>query len=132
VVETIVAVCKNSALSNVYIQSRGTVVLNSRSQRAFLSSIGDSVNSKALQPSKFQIVRFLSHPDPSIRSRELDVISVLIDEKHLEIFIPEILSDVKLADSEFRTELVSKIYVATQRFAPKPAFGSFDSPSFKS
>jgi hypothetical protein len=84
-----------------------------------------SVDSMALQRYKSQIVQCLSHQDASIRRRALDVISALIDEKNVETLIPEILSYVKLADAEFRTELVSKIYAATQRFAPSPTW-NFD------
>jgi hypothetical protein len=84
-----------------------------------------SVDSMALQRYKTQIVQCLSHQDPSIRRRALDVISALIDDKNVETLIPEILSYVKLADAEFRTELVSKIYAATQRFAPTPIW-NFD------
>ena len=79
-----------------------------------------SVDSVALQRYKMQIVHCLNHNDPSIRRRALDVISALIDEQNVETLVPEILAYVKLADSEFRTELIAKIYSASQRFAPSP------------
>ena len=79
-----------------------------------------SVDSMALQRYKTQIVQCLDHNDPSIRRRALDVISALIDEQNVETLVPEILAYVKLADAEFRTELVAKIYSASQRFAPSP------------
>ncbi|KAH0788768.1 Adaptin N terminal region family protein [Histomonas meleagridis] len=78
---------------------------------------GDSV---ALQRYKSQIVRCLNNGDPSIRRRALDVISALVDENNVETLIPEVLDYVKLADKEFRVELVSKIYAAIQRFSPNP------------
>lgn len=84
-----------------------------------------SADSMALQRYKSQIVKCLDHKDPSIRRRALDVISALIDEKNVETLIPEILAYVKLADAEFRTELVAKIYSASQRFAPTPEW-NFD------
>lgn len=77
-----------------------------------------SVDSMALQRYKMQIVQCLNHNDPSVRRRALDVISALIDEQNVETLVPEILAYVKLADAEFRTELISKIYTASQRFAP--------------
>lgn len=84
-----------------------------------------SVDAMALQRYKIQIVQCLNHLDPSIRRRALDVISALIDEQNVETLVPEILAYVKLADAEFRTELVAKIYTASQRFAPSPEW-NFD------
>jgi len=83
---------------------------------------GDSI---ALQRYKTQVVQCLSHRDPSIRRRALDVISALVDEKNVETLIPEVLDYVKLADTEFRVELVAKIFTAVQRFAPSPEW-NFD------
>ena len=76
---------------------------------------GDSI---ALQRYKTKVVRCLSHRDGSIRRRALDVVSALVDENNVETLIPEVLDYVKLADSEFRVELVAKIFTAVQRFAP--------------
>jgi hypothetical protein len=84
-----------------------------------------SVDSMALQRYKSQIVQCLNHNDPSIRRRALDVISALIDEQNVEALIPEILEYVRLADAEFRSELIAKIYSASQRFAPSPEW-NFD------
>lgn len=83
---------------------------------------GDSI---ALQRYKTQVVQCLNHRDPSIRRRALDVVSALVDEKNVETLIPEVLDYVKLADSEFRAELVAKIFTAVQRFAPNPIW-NFD------
>ena len=84
-----------------------------------------SVDSMALQRYKKLIVKCLDHKDPSIRRRALDVISALIDESNAQTLIPEILVYMKLADSDFRSELVSKIYSATQKFAPNKVW-NFD------
>ena len=84
-----------------------------------------SVDTMALQRYKSKIVQCLNHPDPSIRRRALDVISALIDEQNVETLVPEILAYVKLADSEFRSELVAKIYNATQKYARSPEW-NFD------
>ncbi|EAY12493.1 Adaptin N terminal region family protein [Trichomonas vaginalis G3] len=75
-------------------------------------------DSMAIQRYKNAIVKCLDNKDPSVRRRALDVISALIDEKNVETLIPEILGFVKLSDSEFRAELIYKIYTATQKFAP--------------
>lgn len=130
-VETIVAVSKKSSLRGLGFNQVGRLLslndpnvlysaLSSFARVLYSGKIINrgSVDSMALQRYKSQIVKCLSHPDPSVRRRALDVISALIDEKNVEKLIPEILSYVRLADSEFRTELVAKIYSATQRFAP--------------
>jgi hypothetical protein len=133
-VETIVALCKKAALRGLAFNQVGRL-LSMKDPSVLYSALSSfarvlyaeraiinrgSVDSMALQRYKTQIVQCLSHPDPSIRRRALDVISALIDEKNVETLIPEILVYVKLADAEFRTELVSKIYAAAQRFAPTP------------
>ena len=131
-VETVVAVSKKSALRGLAFNQVGRLlsmkdpnVLYSAlssfarvlySQKAMISR--GSADSMALQRYKTQIVNCLDHKDPSIRRRALDVISALIDEKNVTTLIPEILSFVKLADTDFRSELIAKIYQATQRFAP--------------
>jgi hypothetical protein len=84
-----------------------------------------SVDSMALQRYKSAVVKCLDHNDPSIRRRALDVISALIDETNVETLIPEILAYVRLADAEFRSELIAKIYSASQRFSPSPEW-NFD------
>lgn len=76
---------------------------------------GDSV---ALQRYKTKIVHCLNYGDPYIKRRALDVISALVDENNVETLVPEVLDYVKLADNEFRVELIAKIYSAIQRFAP--------------
>lgn len=77
-----------------------------------------SAESMALQRYRTQITKCLDHNDPSIRRRALDVISALIDATNAETLVPEILAYLKLADGDFRSELVTKIYSATQKFAP--------------
>lgn len=84
-----------------------------------------SVDTIALQRYKTQVVKCLSHRDSSIRRRALDVVSALVDEKNVETLVPEVLDYVKLADSEFRVELVGKIFSAIQRFSPN-AMWTFD------
>lgn len=83
---------------------------------------GDSI---ALQRYKTSVVQCLNHRDKSIRRRALDVVSALVDENNSETLIPEVLDYVKLADSEFRVEMIAKIYTAVQRFAPSPQW-NFD------
>jgi hypothetical protein len=84
-----------------------------------------SRDSVALQRYKSEIVRCLDHRDPSIRRRALDVVLALVDAANAEAVIPEIIEYLHFADRDFRTEMVSKIYSAVQRFAPS-ALWNFD------
>lgn len=84
-----------------------------------------SRDSLALQRYKSQIVHCLDHKDPSIRRRALDVVLALVDKSNVETLVPEIIQYLHLADSEFRTEMVSKLYSVVQRFAPSPMW-NFD------
>jgi hypothetical protein len=79
----------------------------------------------AFQRYKAQIVRCLDNPDISIRRRALDVISALINADNAERLVPEILKYLHLADSDFRTELIGRIFAAIQRFSPNPQW-TFD------
>jgi hypothetical protein len=45
-------------------------------------------------------------------------VAALVDEKNVETLIPEVISYVRLADREFRSELVAKVFQSVQRFAP--------------
>lgn len=77
-----------------------------------------SSDSLVLQRYKSQVVHCLDHRDPSIRRRALDVVAALVDETNVESLIPEIMSYLKLADGDFRTELVAKVFSSIQRFSP--------------
>lgn len=79
-----------------------------------------SSDSQALQRYKTQVVHCLNHKDPSIRRRALDVIAALIDETNAQVLVPEIMNYLHLADGDFRTELVAKVFAACQRFASSP------------
>ena len=138
-VETIVAVSRKHSLRALAFNQVGRL-LAMRDANVLYSALSvfakvlyherviidrSSVDSMALQRYKGAIVKCLDHRDPSIRRRALDVISALIDDNNAETLIPEILSYLKLADSDFRQELVSKVYMATQRFS-KSSQWNFD------
>jgi hypothetical protein len=129
-VETICTVSKKPSLRGLAFNQIGRL-LSSKDPNVLYSALSvfarvlyrehsvlnrGSADSMALQRYKTQIVKCLSHNDPSIRRRALDVISALIDESNAESLIPEIIVYLKIADSDFRAELVSKIYAAVQKF----------------
>ena len=84
-----------------------------------------SSDSLVLQRYKSQVVHCLDHRDPSIRRRALDVVAALVDSTNVESLVPEIMSYLKIADGDFRSELVAKVFAAIQRFAPSPVW-NFD------
>lgn len=77
-----------------------------------------NADSVVLQRYKSQVVQCLSHRDPSIRRRALDVIVALVDANNVETLIPEVMSYLPMANAEFRTELVAKLFTSITRFAP--------------
>lgn len=85
-----------------------------------------SSDSLVLQRYKSQVVHCLDHNDASIRRRALDVVAALVDETNVETLIPEVMNYLHLADGDFRTELVAKIFQSIQRFAPSTIW-NFDS-----
>lgn len=131
-VELVVAVSDNPALRGLAFNQVGRL-LSLKEPNILYSSLSvfarvlyterdvinrNSLDSQALQRYKKQIVRCLNHRDPSVRRRALDVVSALIDESNVQTLVPEIITYIKLADNDFRYELVSKIYHAINRFAP--------------
>jgi hypothetical protein len=62
----------------------------------------------------------LDHKDPSIRRRALDFISAFIDESNVENLVPDLLLFVKLADSAFGSDLITRIYNSSEKYAPNP------------
>ncbi|KAH0794775.1 Adaptin N terminal region family protein [Histomonas meleagridis] len=131
-VQTIVCVGKQPSLRTLAFNQIGKL-LNSQDPNMLYSALNvfsrvlyanrdilDRTGSDALalQRHKGQIVRCLDNPDVSIRRRALDVISALIDVNNAERLVPEIIKYLHYADSEFRVELVSRVFIAIQRFSP--------------
>ena len=79
-----------------------------------------SRDSLALQRYKSKIVHCLNHRDPSIRKRALNVVLALVDAQNVESLVPEIIDYLHLADADFRSEMIVKLYSVIQRFAPNP------------
>ncbi|EAY09122.1 Adaptin N terminal region family protein [Trichomonas vaginalis G3] len=79
-----------------------------------------SADSVVLQRYKSQVVSCLDHKDASIRRRALDVITALVDESNVEVLIPDVNQYLRMADGDFRIELVAKVFASVQRFAPSP------------
>lgn len=72
----------------------------------------------AVQRHRSTIVECLSDPDNSIRKRALELSYALITEQNVRVMVRELLTFLETADKEFRTNLVSQIAIAADRFAP--------------
>ena len=131
-VETIGLAAKKPSLAGLALNQIGRL-LNSRETNVLYSAMAafarllyngaevinrNSRESLALQRYKTQVVHCLDHRDPSIRRRALDVVLALVDDNNVETLIPEVIDYLKLADRDFRFEMVSKIYASITRFAP--------------
>jgi hypothetical protein len=90
------------------------------------SNEGGKADHNALQRYKSAVVHCLDNPDISVRRRALDVISGLTDANNVELLVPEILKYLHLADAEFRTEIVGRIFSSIQKFSPSEQW-TFDS-----
>lgn len=72
----------------------------------------------AVQRHRSTIVECLSDPDSSIRKRALELSYALITEQNVRVMVRELLTFLETADKEFRTNLISQIAIAADRFAP--------------
>ncbi|OHT01365.1 AP-1 complex subunit gamma [Tritrichomonas foetus] len=132
--ETIARAGKNPSLKTLAINQIGRLLglksaaVNYSALSAFsrlLHSDNDMINrsssdSTAMQRYRSQIVKCLEHPDLSIRRRALDVISAIINEQNIVKLVPEIMKYMKLVDTEFRAEIVPKLFASVHRFSPDP------------
>lgn len=72
----------------------------------------------AVQRHRATIIDCLQDSDISIRRRALELSFALINEQNVRVLVRELLAFLENADTEFRTNLVSQIAVAAERFSP--------------
>eukprot|EP00916_Digyalum_oweni_P023619 GHVL01039197.1.p1 GENE.GHVL01039197.1~~GHVL01039197.1.p1 ORF type:complete len:548 (-),score=69.52 GHVL01039197.1:803-2446(-) len=77
-----------------------------------------NVDLKAVQRHRTTIVECLKDPDISIRKRALDVTYALINEENVKPMMKELLNFLLISDAEFKENLVNKICLGVERFAP--------------
>lgn len=77
-----------------------------------------SIEPVAVQRHRATIVTCFQDPDISIRRRALELSYSLINEQNVRVMIRELLTFLEHCDLEFKTELVSQIALAAERFAP--------------
>ena len=50
------------------------------------------------------------------------MILAIVNEQNVEKLVPEIMRYMKLVDTDFRAEIVAKLFSSVQRFAPSPTW----------
>eukprot|EP00922_Rhytidocystis_sp_ex-Travisia-forbesii_P008666 GHVS01012686.1.p1 GENE.GHVS01012686.1~~GHVS01012686.1.p1 ORF type:complete len:853 (+),score=110.12 GHVS01012686.1:179-2737(+) len=76
------------------------------------------VDLKAVQRHRGIIVDCLKDADMSIRKRALDVSCALINEDNIKSMTKELLNFLLAADADFKDDLVMKICIAVDKYAP--------------
>ncbi|KAH0789360.1 Adaptin N terminal region family protein [Histomonas meleagridis] len=76
-----------------------------------------SADNLAMQHYRSQITRCLCHRDLAIRRRALDIISAIINEKNVTKLVPTTMKRLRTVDNDFRTDAVSKLFFAINRFS---------------
>jgi AP-1 complex subunit gamma-1 len=85
-----------------------------------LNTLSKVVNTdiQAVQRHRNTIVDCLKDPDVSIRRRALDLIYSLVNESNIRILVRELLNFLLISDVQFRPELVAKLCMVTEKYAP--------------
>eukprot|EP01097_Dermamoeba_algensis_P002935 TRINITY_DN2169_c0_g1_i1.p1 TRINITY_DN2169_c0_g1~~TRINITY_DN2169_c0_g1_i1.p1 ORF type:complete len:918 (-),score=256.83 TRINITY_DN2169_c0_g1_i1:213-2966(-) len=77
-----------------------------------------NVDTQAVQRHRNTIVDCLKDNDISIRKRALDLVYALVNDTNAQSLVPELLDFLERADTEIKPELVTKICVLAERYAP--------------
>lgn len=76
------------------------------------------VESAAVQRHRATIIECLQDPDISIRRRALELSFALINDQNIRVLVRELLAFLETADNEFKTNLISQVAVAAEKYAP--------------
>lgn len=80
---------------------------------------GDN-GSEAVQRHRDTIVDCLREPDITIRRRALALVIALINRSNVRGLVQELLSFLRVADTEFKAYTVTELLMAADRFSPSP------------
>eukprot|EP01132_Coremiostelium_polycephalum_P006798 gene6798-8434_t len=121
-VQTIMAIESENGLKVMAINILGRFLLNRDNNIRYvaLNTLSKVANSdiQAVQRHRNTIVECLKDPDVSIRCRALDLIYSLVSESNIRVLVRELLNFLLIADSQFKSELVAKLCIVTEKYAP--------------
>lgn len=121
-VQTIMSIEAESGLRVLGINILGRFLLNRDNNIRYvaLTTLKKvvQVDIKAVRSHRATIIECLKDTDISIRKRALDVTYCLVDEENIKSMVKELLNFLLVADLEFKEELVSKICMCVDKYAP--------------
>eukprot|EP01113_Clastostelium_recurvatum_P006468 TRINITY_DN1291_c0_g1_i4.p1 TRINITY_DN1291_c0_g1~~TRINITY_DN1291_c0_g1_i4.p1 ORF type:complete len:891 (-),score=263.42 TRINITY_DN1291_c0_g1_i4:85-2706(-) len=121
-VQTIMTIEAEPGLRVMAINILGRFLLNRDNNIRYvaLNTLSKVVNAdvQAVQRHRNTIVDCLKDPDVSIRRRALDLIYSLVNESNIRILVRELLNFLLISDVQFRPELVAKLCIVTEKYAP--------------
>jgi AP-1 complex subunit gamma-1 len=119
---TIMSIESEAGLKVMAINILGRFLLNRDNNIRYvaLNTLSKVVNTdiQAVQRHRNTIVDCLKDPDVSIRRRALDLIYSLVNESNIRILVRELLNFLLISDVQFRPELVAKLCMVTEKYAP--------------
>ncbi|EFA84585.1 clathrin-adaptor gamma chain [Heterostelium album PN500] len=121
-VQTIMSIDSENGLKVMAINILGRFLLNRDNNIRYvaLNTLSKVVNTdiQAVQRHRNTIVECLKDPDVSIRCRALDLIYSLVNETNIRVLVRELLNFLLISDSQFKPELVAKLCIVTEKYAP--------------
>ncbi|EGC34223.1 clathrin-adaptor gamma chain Ap1g1 [Dictyostelium purpureum] len=121
-VQTIMSIESENGLKVMAINILGRFLLNRDNNIRYvaLNTLSRVVNTdiQAVQRHRNTIVECLKDPDVSIRCRALDLIYSLVTESNIRVLVRELLNFLLIADAQFKSELVAKLCIVTEKYAP--------------